>query len=317
MEDRAEHYRTTWTPEEPPLLAAPSFDVDAGARLAYLENVPFDKDLPAAERVRSYGSWGLEETAAGKYLTRVWRDGMADACARATAENPQRVVFVNAYYLPPANVLHQAARMIDGDLDCRHVTVQVLTNSAATSNFKVINLIARHGVKAFSEFYRGHDSAKQAKFEFYEVREHPQADTFCLHSKVSVLGEDVVVGSANTDVRSYMMDANNGMLIRGADVFRQRYLAFVDGQIGDPQRVVDVGARIRSTSREAMKAEDLAGFRRMVEEFGLADKLDEEQQKAFEGVFLGVLDEVYRLTGAVLQGEGGAIDRYNRLFKMF
>ncbi|MEE8526892.1 MAG: phospholipase D-like domain-containing protein, partial [Thermoanaerobaculia bacterium] len=214
MAENAEHYRRAYSPEEPALIAAPSFDLDREARLAYLENIPFDKELPAAERVRQYGAWGMEETLAGKYLTRLWRDGMAEACARATAENPQRVVFVNAYYLPPANILQAAARMVDGGLDCRHVTVQVLTNSAATSNFKFINLIAHHGVKAFSEFYQKHDSAKRATFEFYEYREHPQVEKFCLHSKVTVLGEDIIIGSANADVRSYLMDSNNGMLIR-------------------------------------------------------------------------------------------------------
>ena len=317
MEERAERYRRTYTPEETPLIAAPSFEIDAGARLAYLENVPFDRDQPASERQRAYGAWGLGETRAGKYLTRLWRDGMAEACARATAENPQRVVFVNAYYLPPANVLRQAARMIDGDLDCRHVTAQVVTNSASTSNFKIINLIAHHGVKAFSEFYRAHDSDKRATFEFYEYRGHPHAEKFCLHSKVTVLGGDVVVGSANTDVRSYMMDANNGMLIRGADGFRDRYLAFVDAEIADPERVENVGESIRTADREALKQEHLEWFRQLVVDFGLADKLDEEQQKAFEGVFLGLLDEVYRLTGAVLEGKDDAVDRYNRLLKVF
>lgn len=316
LAENAEHYRAHYSPEAPALIAAPSFEIDAEARLAYLENVPFNKELPAAERVRTYGSWGTEETQAGKYLTRLWRDGMAEACARATAENPRRVVFVNAYYLPPANVLRQAARMIDGDLDCRHVTVQVLTNSAATSNFKVINLVAHHGIKAFSEFYRKHDSGRGAKFEFYEIREHPQAEHFCLHSKVTVLGDDVIVGSANADVRSYMMDANNGMLIRGAPGFRDRYLAFVDSLIGDPERVEDVGARVRSTSREAMKEEHLRGFRELVSAFGLDAKLNEEQQQAFEEVFLGVLDEVYSLTQGVLEGRDGAVDNYNRLFKV-
>ncbi len=317
LAENAKAYRGTYVPEAPALVAMPAFEIDAGARLAYLENVPFDKELPAAERRRIYGAWGTEEAGSGKYLTRMWRDGLAAACARATAENPQRVVFVNAYYLPPANLLRQAARMVDGDLDCRHVTVQVLTNSAATSNFDVINLIAYHGVKAFSEFYRERESsARRATFEFYEFREHPRIDRFCLHSKVTVLGDDVLVGSANADVRSYMMDANNGLLIRGADGFRESYLAFVDSQIGDTERVRNVGEVLRASSREDLKAEHLLGFRRLAEDFDLDEKLDGEQLKLVEGVFLAVLDEVYELTHSVLAGDDGAVDRYNRLFKL-
>jgi phosphatidylserine/phosphatidylglycerophosphate/cardiolipin synthase-like enzyme len=37
-----------------------------------------------------------------------------------------------------------------------------------------------------------------------------------LHSKVWIIGDDLIVGSANADVRSYMMDANNAVMIRHA-----------------------------------------------------------------------------------------------------
>ncbi|MEE8522678.1 MAG: hypothetical protein V3T72_02005, partial [Thermoanaerobaculia bacterium] len=96
----------------------------------------------------------------------------------------------------------------------------------------------------------------------------------------------------------------------------ESYLAFVDAQIGDPERVDDVGELIRSTSRDVMKEEHLGGFRELVEAFGLDAKLNEEQQEVFEGVFLGVLDEIYDQTRAVLEGKEGAIDSYNRLFKV-
>ncbi len=228
------------------------------------------------------------------------------------------MVFFNAYFLPPANLLRTAAWMVDGTLDCRHVTVQVLTNSVETTDFRIINPLAHQGVKAFSEFYRDHgDPAKQANFEFYEYRPNLEIPNLSLHTKVVVFGDDVFVGSANADVRSYMLDSNNGMLIRGAPDFRQRYLSFLDTQITDPELVSDVGAMIRATSRAELKKEHLRIFRGIVEGSLLGERLSAEHQKILEAVFAGLLDESYRLTHAVLRGNRKALDRYNRLFEIF
>ena len=62
---------------------------------------------------------------------------------------------------------------------------------------------------------------------------------------------------ANLDVRSYMMDTNNGVLIRGAPSLRDAYTAFVDAQLADPRTVTDLGASLRETSLEEVKSGEL------------------------------------------------------------
>ncbi len=300
----------------PATPSAGTFEVDPGARLAYLENVPYDKDQAPTERKRLYGGLGLREDATGKYLHLLWRRGLTNACLASSADAPRRVLLLNPYYLPPAALLRAAGWMVDGTLDCRHVTVQVLTNSIATNNFKVINPLAHLGLKAFSEFYHQQgDPEKRAAFDFYEYLAKPEIPNFTLHSKVSILGDDVIVGSANIDARSYMMDANNGILVRDAPGLRRSYTDFLDAQLADPRIVARLDEYLRSTSREDMRSEKLRDLRELVASFGVDERLSAAQQASLEGLFGKVLDQVYDLTHAVLRGEEEAIDQYNRLLK--
>ncbi len=80
-----------------------------------------------------------------------------------------------------------------------------------------------------SEYVRSiRDSDKAAKFDYYELQSSAGDIHRSPHSKVWVLGDDIIVGSANADVRSYMMDANNAVLIRRAPKLRRQYEAMFD-----------------------------------------------------------------------------------------
>ncbi len=295
---------------------SPAFEVDDGARAYYLENIPYDKNVAPAERKRLYGARGLEEDATGKYLHLLWRRAMTNTCLTSSAEAPQRVILLNPYYLPPAPMLRAAGWMVDGTLDCRHVTVQVLTNSYDTNNFKVINPLAHVGLKAFSEFYHQQgDPERRAEFDFYEYREKPGVN-FTLHSKVSLLGDDVIVGSANIDARSYLMDANNGILLRGAPRLRDSYTEFLDQQLESPEVVENLDGYLRSSSLETIKAEKLQQLSDYVVSLKGDESLSPEQQAQLDKLFSVVLDQVYKLTQAVLNGDEQAIDDYNRLLKL-
>ncbi len=311
----AAEYEARYSPAPPEEVTA-DFEVDPGASVYYLENVPYDKNVAPAEQVRLYGGKGLEEDTTGKYLHLVWRRGMTNACLSSSAGDPKRVLLLNPYYLPPAALLRAAGWMVDGTLDCRHVTVQVLTNSFDTNNFNVINALAHMGLKAFSEFYHQQgDPEKRAKFDFYEYRAKPEIPNFTLHSKVSLLGDDVIVGSANCDGRSYMMDANNGILLRGAPGLRDRYTQFLDAQLADPQVVAMLDEYLRSTSREEIKAEKLEQLNSLVATFGVDERLSDSQQATLDKLFGTILDQVYELTHAILRGDEEAIEKYNRLLK--
>ncbi len=302
-----------------PALESPgqTFEIDSGAQMAYLENLPFLKALPPASRKRIYGAEDLDESDDGKHIHNLWRLGLEQVCAEATAESPKRVILHHAYYLPSANLLQAAGRMVDGSLDCRHVRVQVLTNSEKTTDFLMLNPMAHHGLKAFSEFQWEKNRPEKAKFEFYEYQPKPEPlQHFSLHSKVTILGDNIIIGSANADVRSYMMDSNNGMWISGADSFRERYTALVDGQLADSAVATDLGAVIRSVKREDLKAAHLAAFRGQLEGTEIGSGLSEGQKNTAEKVLGEALDAVYELTLAVLRGDEAAIDEYNKRFKV-
>ncbi len=318
LRSKAAKYREAYarTPSLP--SAGPTLEIDPEARMAYLENLPYSKALPAGSRTRIYGAEGIDESDDGKHIHNIWRLGLEQTCAEATAEAPQRVILHHAYYLPSANLLRSAGRMVDGTLDCRHVKVQVLTNSEKTTDFLMLNPMAHHGLKAFSDFLRQEaNPEKRAAFEFYEHRPKPEPlDHFSLHSKVTILGDNVIIGSANADVRSYMMDSNNGMWIQDADNFRERYTELVDRELADPEVVSNLGEVIRSVSREDLKAAHLQAFRAQLEATEIGSGLSEQQKKTAEKLLSEALDEVYELTLAVLRGDQQAIDRYNRKFKV-
>lgn len=314
MRRKAAEYREVY-PQAPPLPPSlPTLEVDRGARLTYLENLPFLEELPTAERRRLYGAPGFGEAEHGKALHHSWRVEMEHVCSSAGSASPRRIVLHNAYFLPPANLLRTMGRMSNGELNGREVIVQVLTNSAETTNFPIINPLAHHVLKAFNDYCREDGDARmRARFEFYEVVKDQQFPHLCLHSKVAVLGEKVLIGSANADVRSYMMDANNGVLIHQAPRFRERYLDMVDRMITDPETVVDLGEILEVQSREELKEDHLNVLRRMFDD--QLGGLNASHRAAAEGLFLNLLDTVYALSLEVLRGENEALERYNRLLK--
>ncbi len=321
MAHRADIYRTRYLPHIP-AHGSPSFEVDKGALLAYLENLPFDKSLPASERRRTYGAAVGAEDASGKYIHEAWLDALADVCGAASAQDPKQVILHSAYFFPPANMTYALSRMVNGAMDCSHVTVTVLTNSVETTDLNIVNLLARHSMKAFTEYYQQHsDPRRRARFEYYEYRVPQQGPNLSLHTKVSVLGDDLIVGSPNADVRSLMMDSNNAMFIRRAPKLHAAYLDFVQKILNDPQRVQRLNDYFASTPRAAMMQEDLANFRKLLAKYHAERHLDAQQQAQLEARFTEMLDAAYNLTRESISSDSSASqrrraqDRFNELFK--
>ncbi len=291
--------------------------VDAGAALAYVENLPFAGN-PARAR-RSYGSKNGQEARYGKVIHALWLKDIEDVCRTATEASPGRMILHNAYFFPPTNLVSALARMVDGRLDCSHVTVTVITNSEETTDLFVVNVLARQSLLAFAEHYRSRrDPARSARFEFYEYRKFEGRDRVSLHTKVSVLGNDVIVGSANADVRTYMMDSNNAMLIRGAPEFRAGYVAELDRTIHAADLTRDVTERVLGATREDVLAENRASFEKLVAGYGLTNSLDPTQLAAAQQTFLELLGLAYSLTKGTLDGGRDAkkeAEQFNELFK--
>jgi phosphatidylserine/phosphatidylglycerophosphate/cardiolipin synthase-like enzyme len=320
LSERAERYRESYRaalPEE----RSPSISVDRQARLFYLENLPFK---PAEPGVRTFGARNGKEAESGKAIHAAWMAGMHNACIAATPALPQRVVLHNAYFLPPANLLEVISDMAFGSLDCSNVELTVLTNSPATTDLRIINFGARYPIKAVADRMAGDDKPQRAAsihyLEYLPTGDEQGQSDVSLHSKVSVLGPDLIIGSANADVRSFMMDTNNAVFIGNAPVLQTRYLEWLDGIIGDRARTAELTGKMREVSLEQMLQEDRATLQVLLER-KLSDQTDGEIPA---GPVLdeleNILENIYELSVKGLAsgpGTAGAKERYNSLLKLF
>jgi putative cardiolipin synthase len=299
MELNTQTYRSEYARKAARSKGIPTFTVDNKALYAYLENLPFDKSLSPSERRRIYGAEVGQEARSGKYIHDVWLRSLPGLCQRASKENPQRVILHNAYFFPPANMTYALSQMANGAYDCSNVTVTVLTNSIETTDLNVVNLLARHSLKAFTEFYQQQsDPARRAQFEYYEYRPGKGKTSQSLHTKVALLGDDVLVGSANADVRSFMMDSNNAVFVRGADQFRQEYAGYVQGILKDPRKSRKINDELANTPRETLVKKDVAAFRKLLAKYGVDQHLNPTQRRTAEQLFVQMLDASYSLTKA-------------------
>jgi len=320
MRQRAERYRREYRPRQSD-NRDPSIPVDAEARLYYLENLPFVPDRP---RVRTYGAQNGREAESGKAIHAAWLAGLRNTCATAFQERSQRVVLHNAYFIPPSNLLKVMGDMASGTMKCSGVELTAVTNSPGTTDLGIINFAARYPIKAVVDHVavgrRPGRAARVRYFEYLPQGDIPGKSEVSLHSKVSVLGRDMIIGSANADVRSFMMDTNNGMFIANAAVLRDRYLAWLDRVLKDPNRTVELTGRMRHLTLEEMLQESRDGARALIErklanrvegELPLGPALDELES---------ILDNVYELSAKGLGGGPGATDareRYNKKMKLF
>ena len=199
---------------------SPRFALDPTAEIYYIENLPFGRPEEEQRPVRSYGAHNGLEGESGKHIHTVWLAALRNVCTMSSENNPQEVIFHNAYLFLPSNMLQLVGHMMDGQMDCRHVHVQVVTNSPETTDLNVINLAARYSAKALLTYYQKYRAPERAAtFSYYEYKSPEKGSGRAdrsLHSKVMVFGPDMFIGSANTDLRSYMMDSNNGVYIQNA-----------------------------------------------------------------------------------------------------
>jgi putative cardiolipin synthase len=199
-----------------------------GAQVYYIENISFNKN--DSNKRRLFGSKIGQENKYGKGIHALWARGIENTCATATKENPKRVILHSAYFIMPTPLLNAMAKAINGTWDCRNVSIEIVTNSAQTTDLAPVNLFARNQLAALFRFdWQNSNQERKAKLEYYEyVENYAPVVGRSLHSKNTVLGDDIIIGSANADVRSYHMDTNNGVFIRGAKNLVKDYIAHID-----------------------------------------------------------------------------------------
>jgi len=323
MTKNAALFRSQYAPRKP-ATRSPSFPIDRTASLYYLENLPFKRPVQNEVPVRTFGVRLGEEDNAGKYIHNIWLSGIRHVCREATAENPREIVLHNAYFFLPSNIIKLLSEMVDGTIDCSNVRVTVLTNSPETTDLAVINLASRYAIRAFAEYYaKNHDKQRGAALRYYEYLPQgtdPAHSSLSLHSKVTLLGSAMFVGSANADVRSFMMDTNNGIFVQNAPRLTSDYLAWIESLLANRLLVDDRASYFMETSHEEMLQRDreiiakaLAGL------VGEQSSGDVPPPEPLVKLIQGILGEIYLLSVESMMSSSSstiAQQKFNSFFKL-
>lgn len=302
--------------------------IDPAATVHYVENLPFAYADDSIDGVgmrdadvvgRQYGGRNDDEADSGKHLSALWLAAMNEVCSNAIEGERSAIYLHNAYFFLPSNLLSRLARMVDGRLSCANVDIVVLTNSIETTDLNVVNALSGHALQALFEHYeKRHDPRRGATLAYHEYLPDPDAANLSLHSKIMVFGDDLFIGSANADFRSYLMDTNNGVLIRDQPELTADYVSWLHTLLDDPARTVRRDSHFQHVTRDDMLAEGdrlvdatFAKYRaeRFVDD---PDQRDDLKQRLRE-----LADEAYRLSRLVVAGSGDARQAQERLDGLF
>lgn len=280
-------------------------DIDAQASIHYLEN------LPMVDGQRSYGARHDHEADSGKHIHALWRTALQQTCA--AGEAPRDIIVHNAYLFLPANLLQDIAAALDGSRPCRGATLTMLTNSLETTDLSVVNLLAVWQLKALADHLREAGPSDQAAtLRYYEYQ--PAGDNrLSLHTKLMMFGDDVFIGSANADLRSLMMDSNNGVFIQNAPIFAAGYRTSLKQILAAPGMVSDRTQYI-GRERGTLVGEMDAHIDLLLARYA-KERLDAGQQQQLRADVHATTQKVYDLTREVLRGNRDAADQFDALFK--
>ena len=289
-----------------PRPAPAPLGVDAGAQIRYVEN------LPVVDGRRVYGARHGREVASNKNIQALWRAALHSVCA-AGATAPREVVFHNAYLFLPANLLQDVGAALDGTRPCRGVNLTLVTNSLATTDLNIVNLLATWQLKALADHLKERGpQADAARLRYAEYQ--PAGDArLSLHSKVMLFDRDIFIGSANADVRSLMMDSNNGMWIQQAPRFAEAMHQRIQALLASPQladHTASIGREAGVLSTEMNQLID-----QLLARYAGPDRLSEVQRADLKQRVQATSVRVYELSRRILRGDAQAADDFNALFK--
>ncbi len=263
------------------------------AKAFYLENLSFSKSKP---KQRFFGARIGLESETGKSIHSAWFKGLENTCA-VSSKNKQktRVVLHSAYLFMPSGLINALGNMMNGKWNCSYVDVVILTNSFQTTDLNIINIFARYQLQALFVYNQFIEKNKEfvtpnqykARFRYFEYAPLQGQSGVSLHSKVSVLGNDMIVGSANADVRSYYMDTNNALWIRNAQGMVADYNAYIDRIIAD-KKVVEFTKYYSNVMDEQLVAENKAILRALLEKWDGKGRVTPQKQAQI----LGYVDQL-------------------------
>ncbi len=246
------------------------------SEMYYFENTPFDvgSDKKPTRRI---GSRVNKDHKYNKNIHMLWYKELENSCRVSQNENRDvHVVFHNAYLILPAGLTYSLAKMMNGTYgDCSRVKVTFLTNSIETTDLNVVNIFSRYQMIQLFKYYQGIKNYEKTylasnltekqrkdykrwypKIQYYEYKASHMGTGISLHTKLALFGDDLFVGSANLDVRSYFMDTNNGLLIRNAHDLNKQYLKFVEDIIADKDQTQNLSEAFAGYNEAQIKKEN-------------------------------------------------------------
>lgn len=288
------------------------------AVFAYVENLPYGQSDRKMERV--YLPVGGQEYKYGKNIHGIIVKGIRNGCSQQKRylvdwlkRNPapattSEVILHNAYFLPPSNMIEAFGDIVDGTLPCAGFTLSIVTNSKESSDLGIVNTFAEHNMKAFAEYYQQHKSNRSADVRFYEYKPNYYGEKTSLHTKVYVMDWDLFVGSANADVRSYVMDTNNGVLVRGAPQFVSEYIGHMYSLTGGAGVLKEKTEYFENVSRDEIFATNIEDLNKMAEKYKVGEKLGKSQTVDGEStmdrvrnLYISLLEETYENSAKILR----------------
>ena len=242
-----------------------SADDIKNAEVYYVENTSYNVKEQNPSRIeRHVGSRIGAEEQFNKNIHKLWYKSLENACYVSQVKKQDvRVVFHTAYLFLPTGLVHKIAKMMNGDYgDCSRVHMTFLTNSFETTDLNVVNVFARYQMsQLFKHYYSLLTEASTfrrwiPRMDYYEYNAAAAGSGISLHTKTSLFGNDIVVGSANADTRSYGMDTNNAVFIRNAKDLTREYGAFVDRIIADRNRTQALAEVFSNMTDQQVKVEN-------------------------------------------------------------
>lgn len=286
--------------------------------LTYIENVPFDKSVAVGQERRKYGVDNGRDERSGKYIHSLWTQSLRHLCRETSRSGQrQRVILHQGYVLMPSNLMIAMGSMLNGDWDCRNVEVLILTNSPQTTDLNIINFFARHQLKALLDYAANSPVQSKARIRVLEHKAPTDGSKVrSLHTKLNIIGNDVILGSANADVRSYYMDTNNGFFFRGAREFVRDYQAHVARLIADRNQVGDLSQELLRKSTADLINEDLLAIRALVQKYDKQGRITPERLELINQQVVRVLTYTFQTNQKLVNrlmidvqvphGEGGS-----------
>lgn len=251
---------------------------DADPFITYIENLSFTRK----SLKRLYGSGG------DKNISELWIQAIKNTCKQASVNSPKEITLLNAYVFMPAAVLATLGDVVSGRIRCANTTITIATNSKDSTDLAPINLFATY---QFLNLAKAVSKNSKVNLRILEMKRPAGKTTYSLHTKASIFGDDLVIGSANADIRSYHMDSNNGFFIRNAPEFAAQYREWVNNFINPANgRFEDKTAVYRSVTAKQAYAISGQAFDEAIAKYG--KKLSQSTKAKTKKLFLDMCVDV-------------------------